>query len=90
MPHANNAQSCSPDLGPYELEDPRAVLTDVRQFLLRHQDIPLPQTLFQRIVAAIEGRPARTFPRVSCSQCGRVFGPGVSGFSSCVEHRALA
>ena len=27
------------------------------------------------------------FENVSCSQCGRSFGPGDKGFSSCADHR---
>ncbi len=30
--------------------------------------------------------PAARFPEVSCSQCGRSFGPGNSGFSHCEDH----
>lgn len=27
------------------------------------------------------------FPKVSCSQCGRSFGPGIHGYSHCQDHR---
>ena len=27
------------------------------------------------------------FANISCSQCGQGFGPGVQGFSSCLQHR---
>jgi len=39
----------------------------------------------QRIVAALAAR----FPMVWCSQCGRGFGPGNSGFSHCRDHGHL-
>ena len=29
------------------------------------------------------------FPSVFCSQCGGEFGPGPSGFSHCIDHKAL-
>lgn len=32
-------------------------------------------------------QPHPRFPTVSCSQCGRSFGPGNSGFSHCDQHR---
>lgn len=31
--------------------------------------------------------PKPRFENVSCSQCGRDFGPGNSGFSSCTSHK---
>lgn len=38
--------------------------------------------------ATVQQFPQRTaFSNVYCSQCGNSFGPGVSGFSSCKEHR---
>jgi len=39
----------------------------------------------KRIVAALAAR----FPMVYCSQCGRGFGPGNSGFSHCKHHENL-
>lgn len=33
--------------------------------------------------------PKPTFPNVSCSQCGRDFGPGEHGFSHCKSHSKL-
>ena len=31
--------------------------------------------------------PRTAFANVSCSMCGNSFGPGISGYSSCSEHR---
>lgn len=32
--------------------------------------------------------PLTVFPKTYCSQCNGEFGPGISGYSSCSEHRA--
>ena len=38
--------------------------------------------------AAVQTPAPRTaFASVSCSMCGNSFGPGISGYSSCSEHR---
>ncbi len=34
--------------------------------------------------------PVPPFADVSCSQCGRSFGPGWHGFSACRDHRGIA
>lgn len=38
----------------------------------------------------MSGTRAARFANVSCSQCGREFGPGDHGFSSCESHRQKA
>ena len=40
---------------------------------------------------ALESLPVMTpqFDNVSCSQCGRSFGPGDSGFSHCRNHASI-
>lgn len=40
----------------------------------------------KRYAEATAGAPR--FPEVWCSQCGKGFGPGNSGFSHCHQHRA--
>ena len=35
-------------------------------------------------------QPEHRFPMVHCSQCGKGFGPGDSGFSDCKDHQHLA
>lgn len=46
-------------------ENALAILRDVRRFLNERQDIDFPQALYQRIDAAIEGRPALSARRVA-------------------------
>lgn len=42
-----------------------------------------------RITALLGAQGQARFPMVSCSQCGRGFGPGEHGFSSCQSHAHL-
>jgi hypothetical protein len=49
----------------------------------------------QRMLAlaeTLESLPLITpqFDRVSCSQCGRSFGPANAGFSHCKDHRSIS
>lgn len=41
------------------------------------------------IAAAPQAVTRTAFATTSCSQCGRSFGPGLAGFSACVQHMAL-
>lgn len=44
--------------------------------------------------ASARGEPLKDsfprFPNVSCSQCGRTFGPGDHGYSECRKHKAIS
>ncbi|WP_175878870.1 hypothetical protein [Burkholderia sp. BCC0097] len=63
----------------------RGYIEDVYEVWNVCQDV-LKAEIARRIAAADLASAAPRFANVYCSRCGRKFGPGNAGFSSCADH----